>query len=730
MIQMDKPAFDKNPAKRQQAGYFRRRVSGLPEDIVVSIITPYYNAGDFIEETAISLFNQTFQYWEWIIVDDGSTDAQSINQLKKLEEKDDRIKVFHQKNAGPSAARNAAFRHARGRYLCILDSDDLIEPIYLEQCIWFLEANKSFSFCNSFSVVFGEEEYLWPRGFEQGARFVQANAMPPISVIRREAFQACGGFDESINFGHEDWNFWLSLANIGLWGYTLPEYLQWYRKRHNGRFEQFMRSEENNQKFAQEMQQRYQGLAERFPQPARRIPEPFEPIETEIPSNLLDKPAGRKRILFLWPWMVTGGADQVNYDIVSGLLKKNYDITICTTLKSNNEWKYRFAELTSDIFVLPEFLSRLDYARFLNYLIVSRQIDVVVIYGSTIGYLLLPYLRAMNPKTTFVDLCHVEEMHWNYGGHPRFSIGYQDLTDINIVSSRHLANWMEKNGADRSRIEVYYTGVAIPEHGRLKKEREDTRQQLQIATEEVVIIFAGRLVKQKRPDFLMQILIEAKAKNLPFKAIIIGDGPMRTSMEADIRTHQLQSVVTMMGTVPHARWLSLVAASDVFLLPSDYEGISLGLLEAMAAGVIPVIADVGGQGEIVGEGMGYRVAHGEAEKQLYIAALERLIGNPSERHAMSEKSRQHVVKNLTQETASDTFVSYLIKAEGNRKDKLQTVPTKLAKEMATFAMEHLRVQEALEWYWRPAGEPPSGAKSVKKKKKGIIKKIKKIIKRK
>ena len=78
-------------------------------------------------------------------------------------------------------------------------------------------------------------------------------------MIRRSAYADCGGFDESIRFGHEDWDFWLAMAKAGHWGYTIREFLQWYRKRGNGRFEQIMRSGNVNEEFERMMHRKYDG---------------------------------------------------------------------------------------------------------------------------------------------------------------------------------------------------------------------------------------------------------------------------------------------------------------------------------------------------------------------------------------------------------------------------------------------------------------------------------------
>ena len=143
------------------------------EHFDVSIITPYYNTKAFFVETIVSVQAQSLQNWEWLIVDDGSTDQASVNRLADFAAKDNRIKIFRQENAGTAAARNTGFHHSKGRYICLLDHDDMLEPTYLEKCVWFLDSNPEFAFCNSYSVIFDEQEFLWTTGFERGKEYLR-----------------------------------------------------------------------------------------------------------------------------------------------------------------------------------------------------------------------------------------------------------------------------------------------------------------------------------------------------------------------------------------------------------------------------------------------------------------------------------------------------------------------------------------------------------------------------
>ena len=98
---------------------------------LVSIITPLYNGEAFVAQTIDSVLAQTYTNWEMIIINDGSKDN-SENIVRGYCDIDHRIKLFNQPNAGSAAARNNGIRRAKGRYIALLDADDLWEPNFLE----------------------------------------------------------------------------------------------------------------------------------------------------------------------------------------------------------------------------------------------------------------------------------------------------------------------------------------------------------------------------------------------------------------------------------------------------------------------------------------------------------------------------------------------------------------------------------------------------------------------
>ena len=113
---------------------------------LVSIIMPSYKCGRFIEESIRSVQAQTYKNWELIIVDDCSGDD-TISIVLDIIKKDDRISLYQNgANSGAAVSRNTALRHAKGRWIAFLDSDDLWLPTKLEKQIKFMEEN-----CYAFS---------------------------------------------------------------------------------------------------------------------------------------------------------------------------------------------------------------------------------------------------------------------------------------------------------------------------------------------------------------------------------------------------------------------------------------------------------------------------------------------------------------------------------------------------------------------------------------------------
>ena len=203
----------------------------------VSVITPAYNAASFVAQTIESIRAQTFDDWELVIVDDGSTDG-TTDIIGEYQERDGRIRLLHQANAGPSAARNHAMREARGEFLAFLDSDDTWDPEYLDRQLAIFRDYPDTHLVTGVARYRGGPYDGRPmRSFVAGypvltLRDIIADdtAVFIMTVFRREVFQTIGGLDES-QWRSEDYDFWLRAATAGFVFRRNPQPLGRYRVR-------------------------------------------------------------------------------------------------------------------------------------------------------------------------------------------------------------------------------------------------------------------------------------------------------------------------------------------------------------------------------------------------------------------------------------------------------------------------------------------------------------------
>ena len=121
---------------------------------LISVIIPAYNVADFLPKCLDSILAQTYENWEAILIDDGSTDR-SGEILDQYASQDARFVVIHQKNQGQAAAMNAGLDRMTGDFVTFVDGDDYVSPVYLQKLLgWLLENRADISKC--FQVQFPE----------------------------------------------------------------------------------------------------------------------------------------------------------------------------------------------------------------------------------------------------------------------------------------------------------------------------------------------------------------------------------------------------------------------------------------------------------------------------------------------------------------------------------------------------------------------------------------------
>ena len=196
---------------------------------LVSIIIPCYNSANYIKETLFSVYQQSYNNFEIIAIDDGSTDD-TLNILYEFATKEPRLKVIPQKNTYYIKARVNAIQHAQGDYLVCLDSDDILGIDYLKVCIEAAEKDKELSIVYTDAILFDSQNKPWNLPKFELRRFLLENCIYVTALIRKSHYDAAGGFD--INMTQlEDWELFISIIKNGGKIKQIHKSLFYYRQR-------------------------------------------------------------------------------------------------------------------------------------------------------------------------------------------------------------------------------------------------------------------------------------------------------------------------------------------------------------------------------------------------------------------------------------------------------------------------------------------------------------------
>lgn len=636
---------------------------------LVSIITPFYNSGTHLQQTCNCVLDQTFPYFEWIIVDDGSTKEEEVRCLEEIAAQDPRIRVLHKENGGPSSARNYAVQHSRADLILPLDADDLLEPTFVEYCWWMLQKNPGAAWAFADCVGFQGQEYLWAKPFDPLA-LKRENQLVITALIRKDVFLEIGGYREEPKHFNEDWYSWLQIVARG--GYPAQctgEYLFWYRRSGGGELSSIL----NNRETAAVNKRMIDSAAAQVanPKPGVIYPKPFSYNWTQPRMSAWEKcvysEKTRKHIVFLFPHLVMGGADKFNFDLISGLDREQFDTSIITTVESPNHWLQQFRKVTPNIFNLPNFAEPEDYGEFISYYLISRKADVLFVSNSYHGYYLIPWLREHFPELAIVDYVHMEEWYWRNGGYARTSAMVGGITEKTYVCNSATEEVLVSHfGRKPETVKTVHIGVDQAYYHRELAEPGGLCRELGISSARPIVLFICRLHPQKRP-FLMLEIAKRVAARLPDVAFaVVGGGPQEPELRRKARKMGLENNVFFLPSRKDVR--SCYRDAKLTLVCSLKEGLSLTAYESCSMGVPVVSADVGGQRDLIDDAVGALIpckqeesdsldarSFAQEEVEAYVSSIVTLLTDERRWAEASANCRSRILDGFTIQSMVEYF---------------------------------------------------------------------------
>jgi len=195
----------------------------------ISVVIPCYNQGVFLTDAIKSVLGQTYSDFEIVVVDDGSTDSETLTILDRID--NPLIKVLRTANGGLATARNRGIAATTGAIILPLDADDLIASTYLEKGVAVFAGDSGTGVVYSMADKFGAVNGLWTLPEYSSSLILRENMVFCSAMFYRESWERVGGYNTNMKHGWEDWDFWLSFCELGIRFVRIPEILFHYRVR-------------------------------------------------------------------------------------------------------------------------------------------------------------------------------------------------------------------------------------------------------------------------------------------------------------------------------------------------------------------------------------------------------------------------------------------------------------------------------------------------------------------
>ena len=212
---------------------YTKPVKESEKNNLLSVIIPYFEMEDYVQDCILSVLASTWTNFEIIIVDDGSKKQQSIEVLSEIAEKYP-VRIVTTANQGVAKARNRGAVEAKGYYISFLDADDKVAPDYYLKAIAVLDTYKNVVFVGSWAQYFENSDAIWPAWNPEPPYILAHNCINSSALVyKKHAFLAAGQNDTLVGYGLEDYESVIHLLAEGFRGVVLPEPLFLYRIRAN-----------------------------------------------------------------------------------------------------------------------------------------------------------------------------------------------------------------------------------------------------------------------------------------------------------------------------------------------------------------------------------------------------------------------------------------------------------------------------------------------------------------
>ncbi|HSK50521.1 MAG TPA: glycosyltransferase [Solirubrobacterales bacterium] len=324
-------------------------------------------------------------------------------------------------------------------------------------------------------------------------------------------------------------------------------------------------------------------------------------------------------VLYLAPWVGYGGSDTNTIDWFRWIDRERFAPSLIVTQPSPNPLIEEVAPFAEEVWVLPDLMPAERMPAFIFDFLHSRQVRVLHVMNSKLGFDLLPDLSCLpNPPSVVVQL-HVEEV--DRSGYVRYvTTRYGNLVDSFSISNQHVAEAVRGYGVPADKVEVIYTGVDA--EGEFDPSQVDPIEPL--PEDRLDVLYAARLVDQKDPLLMVEVAAGLQERGVDFQFQVVGEGEMEAEVKQLVAARGLGDRFRFHPPTPGLHpWY---AATDAMLMTSRFEGVPCALFEAMSMGLPVVVPNLPGIAELLCE-PGDDLIEPRDDAAAYVEALARLAAD-------------------------------------------------------------------------------------------------------
>ncbi len=647
---------------------------------------PVYNASLFLKEAIESILNQNYSNFEFIIINDGSTDN-SLDIIKSFN--DPRIIIVNnEKNLGIIKTRNIGLKMAKGKYIANMDADDISLPNRLEKQVAYLDSHPDTAIIASRLVLINDlnkEIGVWQEDVRTNTYEDILTTLPvincvgqPTIMMRADVVKRIGYFEGFMH--NEDWGLWLHVLSLGYKIEKLPETLLRYRQHSAGTT--ITANKLGVEKKIISFKYRYlkhKILSFKFRYTDKKVLSSFiknifgftlkkifpkihyyitRLIELKRAKFLQQFFKVKKQlngikdqvpVIYFFPSFHTGGADRVHASILEAVNKRN-SITFITSRSDNAAFYDKFSRY-SNVIEVNEIIKVEKAKQWL----VKRINDIVKknaslkMFGcnSLFFYELIPFL----PKNVFcVDLIHAF-VHIDEDGPEKWSLSLVDRINKRIVINQKTKNDFIELYRSHQISSSYVSNIEVIQNFVEPKELWNQKNQ-----DIIKVVYVGRGSEEKRVDLIAELASRIRKENKLIEFHFIGN--VRSAIPAE-----LQDFCVFHNEINNdIKLQELYDLFHIIIIASTREGFPMVIMEAMMNGVVPVSTNVGGISEhIIDNENGFLINSKERNEIIieFKQKINYLFEHKDKLEQISKKSHAYALKHFNKDVFFKSYAKLL-----------------------------------------------------------------------